>query len=68
MCECEYCKSVKERRRQKEKEYEERLKGYRFWCDTCCHFVDRNHMCEQWTHITYVSPKLYDAIRQEGKS
>ena len=68
MSECDNCKSENERREREEIEYEKRMKGYRYWCDTCCKFVDRNHRCEQWAHITYVSPQLYGAICHEEKT
>ena len=53
------------KRRNAEAERSDRLKGYRFWCSEGCGFVDENHKCEQWSHITYVSPELFRAIKKE---
>ena len=50
---------------KEEVERQKRMKGYRFWCSEGCGFVDEFHRCEQWTHITYVSPQLYEAICKE---
>ena len=55
----------KEKAARAEKERKEKLKGYRFWCSEGCGFVSENHRCEQWCHVTYISPELYEAI---GKS
>lgn len=53
-------------RKQAERELDERLKGFLFWCSEGCGFVDRNHRCEQWTHITYIPPEAVKAIERRA--
>lgn len=55
----------KAKQAKEEADRKEQLEGYRFWCSEGCGFVDSdNHRCEQWTHITYVSPALFEAIKK----
>jgi hypothetical protein len=50
---------------QENEKQESELKNYRFWCSEGCGFVTRNHRCEQWSALTYVSPELYAALRKK---
>lgn len=55
-------KENNERRVQEEAATDARLKGYMYWCSEGCGFVSRNHRCEQWSSVTYVSPALQAAL------
>lgn len=58
---------AKEAQEQRDTEFaadEARYEGYMFWCNDGCGFVSRHHRCEQWSSLTYISPKLQEALRQ----
>lgn len=57
-------KQSAERAAEEEAKLERRYAGYLFFCSDGCGFVDRNHRCEQWNTLTFVSPKLQAAMKE----
>jgi len=50
------------------KKRDKKFKGYLFWCSEGCGFVRRDHRCEQWSNLTYLSPALITAIEKRCRA